>query len=231
MGQLCVVACVLHGVDMAHGAAPALSTTRSAIAALDEVGPGRRAAFVRTCWTLCSAWVGRHISVDAPTSRHHSSGQGARWRAGDRWGGSACGAACVAHCDGGGVGVGVGVRPGAGVGSDRGRVGGAAVVSGGTSVASVSCGTLGGAGSVASSSPGTAGGWSRWNALQSGEWQGAAPIWAASPQSRQHAPPANRGGRLQPRVVHWSIWTSGWGGGGAGHVAPLSCTVSGRFRC
>ena len=92
-------------------------------------------------------------------------------------------------------------------------------------------GTLGGAGSVVSSSPEMAGGWSWWNASHSWEWQGAVPVRAALSQSRQHAPPANRGGRLQPGVVHGAIWTSGWGGGGAGRVAPLAWTVSGRLRC
>ena len=75
------------------------------------------------------------------------------------------------------------------------------------------------------------GGWSRWNVSHSGEWQGAVPVRAASPQSRQHAPPVNRCGLLQPGVVHWAIWMSGWGGGGAGRAASLACMASGRVRC
>ena len=41
----------------------------------EVAGPGWRTGALRASWVRCHAPVGRHASADAPTSRHHSSGQ------------------------------------------------------------------------------------------------------------------------------------------------------------
>ena len=159
VAQSCAATCVFHGADIARGVAPAPSMIRSATIAEEAAGPGWRTGALSTSWARCHASVGRHASADAPTSRHHSSGQGACRRAGDCWGGGACGVACRTSRGGSGVGVGVGVRLGARVGSGSGLGGGVASESGGAADASVPMGTLGGAGSLVSPLPAVAGGW------------------------------------------------------------------------